>query len=53
VIIDALGRTAAEQGIMMRSESAGLSGLESLSPGTYMFRVIQDGRVWSARAVKP
>ena len=53
VIIDALGRTAAEQGIMMRSESAGLSRLESLSPGTYMFRVIQDGRVWSARAVKP
>lgn len=53
VIIDALGRTAAEQGIMMRSESAGLSGLESLSPGTYMFRVVQDGRVWSARAVKP
>ena len=53
VIIDALGRTAAENSIMMRSESAGLSGLESLSPGTYLFRLVKDGRVWSARAVKP
>lgn len=53
MVIDALGRRAAEGNVLMGAETGLLSGLDMLSPGTYLFRLMQDGLVWSARAVKP